>query len=117
MRHGFSSGFTLVEVMVSLTIFSLVMAGIFVGITGFEKSMKFETAMENVQGSATFLLDRLGRDLSHILLFRQNLEEFSLINLHEKKSQGNNGVQPNKYKQNEQQFWFIIFSYNHTFPQ
>jgi prepilin-type N-terminal cleavage/methylation domain-containing protein len=63
MRLRFSGGFSLVEVMVSLTIFSVVMGGIFVGISGFEKTMKYETAMENVQGSATFLLDRLGRDI------------------------------------------------------
>ncbi len=63
MKHGISGGFSLLEIMVSLTIFSVVMGGIFMGVIGFEKSMKYETAMESVQGSTTYLLDRLGRDL------------------------------------------------------
>ncbi len=56
-------GFTLVEIMVSVSIFSLMLYAVFTGLMGSNEIMRFESKMDSAEGGATRLLDRMGRDI------------------------------------------------------
>ena len=61
--NGNSKGFSMLEVMVATTIFTLVLLGVFHGLERAHTSVKQEIDLNAAQGGATMLLDRMGRDV------------------------------------------------------
>jgi hypothetical protein len=56
-------GFSLLEIMVSASIFVMILLAMFQGLGGTYDSMRHEADMNSAQGGATIFIDRLGRDI------------------------------------------------------
>lgn len=58
-----SKGFSLLEIVISVSIFVLTLLALFRGLGGTYDSMRQEADMNSAQGGATIFIDRMGRDI------------------------------------------------------
>lgn len=60
---GYPKGFTLLELIISISIFTLVMFVIFSGMNLAFDTMKLDAKIDSAEGGATMLIDRMGADI------------------------------------------------------
>jgi len=64
MGNGkYSRGFSLLEITIATSIFTMVLVGTFTAIDGMRKTLEFETRLDAVASGSTLLMDEIGADI------------------------------------------------------